>query len=276
MASVEPAHTRMAPSTTQASLVPPLGMGGPGVTPSTSEAGFPTSSLATDSTTTLTTLFPPPGMRGVPQPPVSTKELIIIIFMFCFWAYSLFLTYRSSSGWKAVTVFCQGLVQAALLRWGREDQHVGFHHGRGEEEEKGGRSSRGGGKQGNKRLPNQGFAFHWNFQDREESEPLNYWGGEESQMSDRYEANNGNSHLPKKPIYTEVWFQYKERFQSARACSQRELFSRHRQKVGGGATNADNCWQGGGRGQAIFDDCWYMNQLYKNSSRIRFNLICTV
>ena len=41
-------------------------------------------------------------------------------------------------------------------------------------------------------------------------------------------------------------------------------------------TIADNCWQGGGRGQAIFDDCWYMNQLYKNSSRIRFNLICTV
>ena len=40
------------------------------------------------------TLFPPPGMSGVPQPPVSTKELIIIIFMFCLWAYSLFLTYR--------------------------------------------------------------------------------------------------------------------------------------------------------------------------------------
>ena len=48
------------------------------------------------STTSSSTIFPPPGTGGVPQPDVSTKELIIIIFMFCFWAYSLFLTYRSS------------------------------------------------------------------------------------------------------------------------------------------------------------------------------------
>ena len=46
------------------------------------------------SSSTPVSLFPPPGMGGVPQPPVSTKELIIIIFMFCLWAYSLFLTYR--------------------------------------------------------------------------------------------------------------------------------------------------------------------------------------
>ena len=57
----------------------------------------PTMVEATGSPSTLSTpvsLFPPPGMGGVPQPPVSTKELIIIIFMFCLWAYSLFLTYR--------------------------------------------------------------------------------------------------------------------------------------------------------------------------------------
>ena len=46
------------------------------------------------SSSTPSSFFPPPGMGGVPQPPVSTKELIIIIFMFCLWAYSLFLTYR--------------------------------------------------------------------------------------------------------------------------------------------------------------------------------------
>ena len=57
----------------------------------------PTMVEATGSPSTLSTpvsLFPPPGMGGVPQPPVSTKELIIIIFMFGLWAYSLFLTYR--------------------------------------------------------------------------------------------------------------------------------------------------------------------------------------
>ena len=45
--------------------------------------------------------------------------------------------------------FCQGLVPAALLGWGREDQYVGLHHGRGEEEEKGASGS-GGTKQGGK------------------------------------------------------------------------------------------------------------------------------
>jgi hypothetical protein len=42
----------------------------------------------------LTTVFPPAGMRGVEQPAISTKEIVIIVFMFCLWAYSLYLTYR--------------------------------------------------------------------------------------------------------------------------------------------------------------------------------------
>ena len=54
--------------------------------------GSPSTLIASPSTPMA--LFPPPGMDGVPQPTVSTKELIIIIFMFCLWAYSLFLTYR--------------------------------------------------------------------------------------------------------------------------------------------------------------------------------------
>ena len=163
----------------------------------------PTTLMTTTSTTTLTTLFPPQGMRGVPQPQVSTKEMIIIIFMFCFWAYSLFLTYRLSSQRKADqcdhTLACQGLVQAALLRRGREDEHVGLHHGRCEEEEKG--ASRPGGRmQGNKPVLNQRSAL----QDSAESEPLKQWDGEESQMLEGFEANNGHSLLPKKTIYTEV------------------------------------------------------------------------
>ena len=56
--------------------------------------GSPSTLIASPSTPMA--LFPPPGMDGVPQPTVSTKELIIIIFMFCLWAYSLFLTYRLS------------------------------------------------------------------------------------------------------------------------------------------------------------------------------------
>ena len=42
------------------------------------------------------TVFPPADMAGVPQPPISTKEIVIIIFMFGLWAYSLYLTYRYS------------------------------------------------------------------------------------------------------------------------------------------------------------------------------------
>ena len=41
-------------------------------------------------------------------------------------------------------------------------------------------------------------------QDSAESEPLKQWDGEESQMLEGFEANNGHSLLPKKPIYTEV------------------------------------------------------------------------
>ena len=60
--------------------------------------GSPSTLIASPSTPMA--LFPPPGMDGVPQPTVSTKELIIIIFMFCLWAYSLFLTYRLSIWWE--------------------------------------------------------------------------------------------------------------------------------------------------------------------------------
>ena len=41
--------------------------------------------------------FPPlyVNMLGVPQPTLATKDILIIIFMFLLWAYSLYLTYRA-------------------------------------------------------------------------------------------------------------------------------------------------------------------------------------
>ena len=41
--------------------------------------------------------FPPLDVNrlGVPQPTLVTKDILIIIFMLLFWAYSLFLTYRA-------------------------------------------------------------------------------------------------------------------------------------------------------------------------------------
>lgn len=32
---------------------------------------------------------------GVPQPSLATKDIVIIVFMFLLWAYSLLLTYRA-------------------------------------------------------------------------------------------------------------------------------------------------------------------------------------
>ena len=40
------------------------------------------------------TPFPPPGMSGVPQPPVTVADGCVIAFMFGLWFYSLYLTYR--------------------------------------------------------------------------------------------------------------------------------------------------------------------------------------
>ena len=171
------------------------------MTASASEAESSTSSLAT--TTTSTTVFPPSGMRGVPQPQVSTKELIIIIFMFCFWAYSLFLTYRSSSLWKTVTLL-PGPGTGCSTRMGTRGPVCGASSwtwwGRRERCKRIWRDK----ARWKTSFQNQRSAF----QDREESEPLKEWEVEET--SDRYETNNGNSYLPKKPIYTEVWFQYKK------------------------------------------------------------------
>ena len=48
-------------------------------------------------TSTESTLFPPLDVNrlGVPQPSLATKDILIIIFMFLLWAYSLYLTYRA-------------------------------------------------------------------------------------------------------------------------------------------------------------------------------------
>ena len=48
-------------------------------------------------TTTESTLFSPLDVNrlGVPQPSLATKDILIIIFMFLLWAYSLYLTYRA-------------------------------------------------------------------------------------------------------------------------------------------------------------------------------------
>ena len=43
------------------------------------------------------TLYPPLDVNklGVPQPTLPTKDVVIIIFMFLLWGYSLYLTYRA-------------------------------------------------------------------------------------------------------------------------------------------------------------------------------------
>jgi hypothetical protein len=38
--------------------------------------------------------FPPPHLRGVPQPTVSPKDFVIILFMLGLWAYSIHLILR--------------------------------------------------------------------------------------------------------------------------------------------------------------------------------------
>ena len=38
--------------------------------------------------------FPPPHLRGVPQPILTAKDYIIILFMLGLWAYSIFLILR--------------------------------------------------------------------------------------------------------------------------------------------------------------------------------------
>ena len=41
-----------------------------------------------------TSPFPPVDQRGVPQPDISNKDIIIIIFMLGLWAYSIIITIR--------------------------------------------------------------------------------------------------------------------------------------------------------------------------------------
>jgi hypothetical protein len=49
------------------------------------------------SVASSTTLFPPLDVDrlGVPQPKLATKDILIILFMFLLWGYSLYLTYRA-------------------------------------------------------------------------------------------------------------------------------------------------------------------------------------
>ena len=49
------------------------------------------------SVASSTTLFPPLDVNrlGVPQPKLATKDILIILFMFLLWGYSLYLTYRA-------------------------------------------------------------------------------------------------------------------------------------------------------------------------------------
>ena len=182
--SVDPLHV-MEPFTTEASLFSPRG------------------ALFTNQTfpTTSVPLYPSPGLGGVPQPPVSTKELIIIIFMFCLWAYSLFLTYRLRSPWKTDTLLLVRAWYKMLYSDGDERTSMwGFIMDVVRKK----RKVQADLEQGQSKVtfPNQRPAF----QDPGESEPLKQCEGEGSQMCDGYEVepNNGHSFLPKKPIYTEV------------------------------------------------------------------------
>ena len=43
---------------------------------------------------TKITSFPPLDQMGVPQPDVTTKDLIIIMFVLLLWIYSIFITIR--------------------------------------------------------------------------------------------------------------------------------------------------------------------------------------
>ena len=52
---------------------------------------------AEEEEVSFTTSFPPLDVDrlGVPQPKLVTKDILIILFMFLLWAYSLYLTYRA-------------------------------------------------------------------------------------------------------------------------------------------------------------------------------------
>ena len=42
-----------------------------------------------------TTVFPPLDKRGVPQPDLTTTDIIIIVLILLLWTYSIFLTIRA-------------------------------------------------------------------------------------------------------------------------------------------------------------------------------------
>jgi hypothetical protein len=62
-----------------------------------------------------TTSFPPLDVDrlGVPQPSMATKDIIIIIFMFLLWGYSLYLTYRA---WYKL-LYSDGEERTNMWRW---------------------------------------------------------------------------------------------------------------------------------------------------------------
>ena len=76
-------------------------------------------------TATESSLFPPLDVNrlGVPQPSLATKDILIIIFMFLLWAYSLYLTYRA---WYKL-LYSDGEERSNMWRWvgwGGEEYYV--------------------------------------------------------------------------------------------------------------------------------------------------------
>ena len=63
------------------------------------------------------TVFPPLDVDrlGVPQPSLATKDILIILFMFLLWGYSLYLTYRA---WYKV-LYYDGEERSNMWRWVR-------------------------------------------------------------------------------------------------------------------------------------------------------------
>ena len=76
--------------------------------------------------TTPTTLFPPLDVDrlGVPQPSLATKDILIIIFMFLLWGYSLYLTYRA---WYKLLYFDGGEERSNMWRWMVEALKLPFY-----------------------------------------------------------------------------------------------------------------------------------------------------
>jgi hypothetical protein len=61
------------------------------------------------------TVFPPFDVDrlGVPQPSLANKDILIILFMFLLWGYSLYLTYRA---WYKL-LYYDGEERSNMWRW---------------------------------------------------------------------------------------------------------------------------------------------------------------